>query len=124
MNDPPPSPAPGDCWIVGTAPTGARVGQAGTIAGWTAGGWRFVPPRAGLHATELSSGLIASCDGVGWSVGVVHAGQVEIAGSRVLSQRQPAIGDPVGGSMIDVEARGAVEAILSAMRAHGLIATA
>lgn len=47
---PPGDPQPGQCWIVGDAPSGAWAGNARAIAGWTAGGWRFVAARAGLSA--------------------------------------------------------------------------
>ena len=35
---PPAAPSPGQCWIVGPRPTGDWAGQAGALAGWTAGG--------------------------------------------------------------------------------------
>ena len=44
LDAPPLSPTPGESWIVGASPTGAWAGQAGALAGWTAGGWRFVRP--------------------------------------------------------------------------------
>ena len=43
---PPASPAIGACYIVGTSPTGAWSGHALALAGYTAGGWRFVAPIA------------------------------------------------------------------------------
>ena len=46
-DDPPASPVPGQCWIVGTTPTGAWSGQAGALAAWTNGGWRLRRGRAG-----------------------------------------------------------------------------
>lgn len=44
-NTPPGSPTIGDCYIVGTAPTGAWAGRANRIAVYTTGGWRFLPDR-------------------------------------------------------------------------------
>src|SRR3546814_17529812 len=37
---PPQTPAPGECWIVGDAPSGDWAGWAGALACWTHGGWR------------------------------------------------------------------------------------
>lgn len=41
---------------------------------------------------------------------------------QVLTNQQPAIANPTGGSVIDVEARAALDSLLDANRAHGLIA--
>ena len=38
VDAPPGAPAPGACWIVGSAPSGAWAGHAGAVAGWTASG--------------------------------------------------------------------------------------
>src|SRR3546814_11391087 len=46
---PPASPAVGQCWIVDAAATGAWTGEGSAIAIWTAGGWRFAAPRAGVQ---------------------------------------------------------------------------
>ena len=42
VDTPPVAPLPGQCWIVGDAPTGVWSGQASALAGWTPSGWRFV----------------------------------------------------------------------------------
>ncbi len=47
LGTPPTDPAVGQCWIVAAPAEGAWSGEAGTIACWTEGGWRFVAPRAG-----------------------------------------------------------------------------
>jgi hypothetical protein len=46
---------------------------------------------------------------------------VAIGGQKVVGPRQAAVGDPAGGSVIDVQARQAVAQMLAALRAHGLI---
>ncbi|MGJ3629200.1 DUF2793 domain-containing protein [Sphingomonas sp. MMS24-JH45] len=51
VDTPPASPVAGQCWIVGTTPVGPWVGQAGRIAGWTEGGWRFVSAREGASVS-------------------------------------------------------------------------
>lgn len=48
-NIPPASPAAGQCWILGAAPTGAWAGHPHEIAGWTEGGWRFLAPCEGAR---------------------------------------------------------------------------
>ncbi|MEH3102676.1 MAG: DUF2793 domain-containing protein [Sphingomonas phyllosphaerae] len=120
-NAPPAAPQPGQCWIVGPAPSGAWSGHAGAIAGWTAGGWRFVAPRAGLRAQHLSSGQLATCDGSGWRLGEIRAAQVMVDGVQVVGARGAAITVPTGGATIDAELRTCVETILIMLRKHGLI---
>ena len=99
---PPPSPAEGACWIVGAAPTAAWSGRAGAIAGWTAGGWRFVAPREGFAAWSAAHGTLVRRRGGAW----------------VLDRSAP-IAAPAGGSVVDAEARGAVAAILQVLAARG-----
>lgn len=43
LNTPPLSPNEGDCYIIGTAPTGDWSGRANAIAIYFINGWRFVP---------------------------------------------------------------------------------
>ncbi len=122
VNTPPADPAPGDCWIVGTAPTGAWAGEAGHIAGWTQGGWRYLTPTAGMVVWSIADALEARFAGGSWTVGTVQAARLVITGDQVIGPRQAAIASPAGGSMIDEQARAAVAAVLAAMRSHGLIA--
>jgi len=120
---PPANPALGRCWVVGTAPTAAWLGRAGSLAGWTEGGWCFAHPVEGFSAWCSSSRKpIAYRDGL-WQESDVVGTQLTIAGQRVVGPRQPAIADPGGGDVIDPSARSAVAAILTAMRQHGLIAS-
>ena len=46
-NAPPETPAEGDMYIIGDAPTGAWEGRAKHLAGFFAGVWLIVAPRAG-----------------------------------------------------------------------------
>jgi hypothetical protein len=123
LDAPPAEPAEGACWIVGPTPVGEWAGHAGALAGWTAGGWRFVAPFPGLAAWVIDEGCsVRHLDG-GWSIAPTHTSGVYVDGSRVLGARQPAIAEPVGGGAVDVEARVALAAVLAALRTHGLIAT-
>ena len=99
-NAPPGAPAPGQAWIVGASPTGAWAGHAAALASWTAGGWRFVAAREGMEAR--SGGAVQRYDSGTWSSG-------------------PTIDAPAGGSVIDIESRSAVTAIIATLRTAGLI---
>lgn len=119
---PPADPAAGQCWIVGAAPTGDWTGQAGALAAWTGGGWRFAAAREGMAVWLNSAGCTARFDGAAWTVGQVDARVLRIEGMPVVGAQAPAIAGPAGGATVDTQAREAVNAILAALRAHGLIA--
>src|SRR5690349_21931805 len=55
-NDPPVDPVAGQSYLVGEAPTGAWDGNAGAIAGFTEGGWRFVMPPEGAQLLLRATG--------------------------------------------------------------------
>lgn len=120
-DDPPASPQPGQQFLVGETPTGAWQGHGQDIATWTGGGWRFASPMEGLKAVDSATGLTWQFRDGSWKRGIVEASEVRIGGQRVLSSRQDAIGNPTGGLTVDAEARAAIEAMIMAMRAHGLI---
>ena len=121
VNDPPASPLAGDCYIVGGAPTGDWAGHAGAVAGWTAGGWRFVAPLQGMRVTVKPSGLIAAYHADAWEIGQVRGDAILVAGTKVVGAQSAAIAPPVGGTVVDAQARAAIGSILAAMRGHGLI---
>ena len=121
LADPPPVPAPGTCWLVGAAPTGAWAGRAGSLAVWTSGGWRFVAPQPGMCAWDKAAGVARRWTGSDWSGGEVAAAAILVAGQQVVGERQPAVPSPSGGTTIDVEARAAIDALTVALRTHGLI---
>lgn len=104
-NDPPAAPAIGEAWVVGATPSGAWDGRAASVAGWTAGGWRFVPPAEGMAVWSVADGIPVRFVGGAWTTG-----------------RQPEIAAPAGGVTVDAEARAAIAAVLETLRAQGLIA--
>lgn len=120
---PPSSPVAGRCWIVAAGASGGWTGRDGAIAGWTDNGWRFVLPAPGWRAWVADRGHAMRYDGAGWIDDEARSGGYFVAGDQVLSARQAAIGNPVGGVTPDGEARVAISSILAALRAHGLIAT-
>ena len=123
VNTPPASPGLGDCYIVGPAPTGIWAGQALAIAGYTAGGWRFVAATEGLRAMDKASGQIACFIDGAWEIGNVRAAKLSVGGNQIVGARLAAVGEPAGGTTVDTEARAAIAAILSRLRTHGLIAS-
>ena len=120
--DPPPNPSVGSCYLIATDAIAQWLGHDGSIACFTAGGWRFVEPVEGLGVMERASGEPLHWRSGTWEAGIVRAREIRINGQKLLHQRQPAIPEPTGGTVVDVENRGAVTAILAALRAHGLIA--
>ncbi|WP_210357685.1 DUF2793 domain-containing protein [Sphingomonas beigongshangi] len=122
VDAPPADPRPGDCWIVGPAPTGAWLGRAGAIAGWTTAGWRFVEPREGMAVWNSFASRTITYHGDMWHDGDVSGARLMIEGLPVVGSRGAAIADPAGGAIADAEARGAIAGILAALRRHGLIA--
>ena len=121
-DDPPTAPDPGQCWIVGPAPSGAWAGQAGALAGWTPGGWRFVAAPEGTQVWSIADGVWARRSGSGWSIGELPVSSLQVSGVQVVGGRLGGIAGPVGGTTVDAEARTALAAILGALRTHGLIA--
>ena len=121
-NAPPASPIDGQCFVVGTAPTGAWAGHAKALAGYAPGGWRFVAAVAGMQALDKASGQTASYDGTAWSVGGLKGATLKLGASQVVGARLAAVANPGGGTVIDVEARAAIGLILDRMWTHGLIA--
>ena len=118
---PPTAPAIGACWVVGAVPTGAWAGQAQAIAGWTASGWRFVGARRGMTLWREDLATMMRHDGTGWQTADIAGGRVVIDGEVVVRGRGAAIPESVGGSVVDAPARATIAAILTAMRAHGLV---
>jgi len=119
--DPPANPAEGESWIVAQGASDAWSGKADQLACWTAGGWRFVPPAAGMTVWNKSSGVPMQWSGNGWSEGRLACAGLTVAGQSVVGERQPAVASPSGGTIIDQQARAAVSALIATLKSHGLI---
>ncbi|QJB69380.1 DUF2793 domain-containing protein [Parasphingorhabdus halotolerans] len=91
------SPGEGQSWLVGTSPLGEWQEHSGHIAGWTAGGWRYIRPQENMRivVSDERKTLIYR-DNLWVSVG--------------------AILPPAGGSNIDPEARVAIDSILDILQ--------
>lgn len=117
----PESPSEGQCWIVGSGATGAWSGKEGSLAGWTAGGWRFVHPVIGISVWNKASGYPIHWLGNQWSGGESRAAAILINGKKVVGERQPSVPSPSGGTVIDAEARATIAALTATLKSHGLI---
>lgn len=120
---PPPTPAVGNCYIVAASATDAWVGQAGKLAAFTSGGWRFIAPVEGLSVHVRSAAVDALYRGGAWEIGELRGSRLLVDGQQVVAGRTAAIANPAGGTVTDAEARSAITLILAALRQHGLIAT-
>jgi hypothetical protein len=69
VNTPPGSPVAGDCYIVGTSPTGAWTGKAKALAYYTTG-WNFITPWEGLTVWAKDANALYTYDGTNWGVSV------------------------------------------------------
>ncbi len=116
----PGSPQPGQCWIVGSSPAGAWDGQAGAIAGWTSGGWRFVAPFPGMQVWSIPDNAMARREGSTWVVGLMTAASLSVGGQQVVGAQQPRVTVATGGATVDVQARAAIAALIAGLETHGL----
>ena len=99
---PPVSPLAGQAWLVAANPSGVFAGHASAIAGYTAGGWRFIAAQAGLRVYDKTSACFRHYTGF-WQRCVTPA-------------------TPVGGTTIDQEARTAIGNILEKLVTAGILA--
>ena len=118
---PPAGPVAGECWIVAIGASGDWSGRDDMLAMWSEGGWRFVAPSPGTSAWNKASNLPILWDGDQWREGELRCAGLLVDGLQVVGERQPAVPSPSGGTIIDVEARAAINALTAALMSHGLI---
>jgi Protein of unknown function (DUF2793) len=116
----PASPLVGQCWIVGAAPAGAWAGHAGAIAAWTSGGWRFVAPFEGMQAWSIGDGATVRRTSTAWEIGSMTATTLSVSGQQVVGARRPRVLAPSAGTVVDVQARSAIAALIAGLETHGL----
>jgi hypothetical protein len=121
LDDPPAAPEEGQCWIIGAAATGAWAGPAGRLAMWSEGGWRFVAPAAGMCVWDKAEAVPRRWSGSAWNGGEIDGASLRVGGLQVVGERQAAVPSPSGGTIIDAEARAAIDALIAALMSHGLI---
>ena len=118
---PPANPAEGELWIIASGATGDWAGHDGDLAHFIGGAWAFYSPPGGFGVWIEDETLAARWTGSAWEAGILAGTAVKIGGQQVVGAQQAAIPDATGGSTQDLEARAAVNALLAACRAHGLI---
>lgn len=118
---PPDEPTDGESWLVEAGGSGAWTGHDHALACFTSGGWRFVAPIDGMSVWDKSAGLSRRWLTGAWTDGTINVAAVEIDGLRVVGARQPDITAPVGGAVVDAEARAAIDAVIVTLKSHGLI---
>ena len=91
------SPDEGQSWVVGLSPNGLWKGKENHIAGWSAGGWRFIAPRQAME--------VYLTDNV-----------VKLSFFDDVWQPNTVIAEPSAGATVDAQARQAVDSILIALR--------
>ena len=118
---PPNTPALGQTWIVAGGAGGAWSGRDGALASWTQGGWRFIEPIPGMLAWNKAEDHWLHWRDGGWRRGELSAAANFVAGKKVVGDRQPAVPSPSGGTIIDEEARAAIDSLTAALKSHGLL---
>jgi len=118
---PPEAPQPGQCWIVAPGAAGEWTGRENQLASWTESGWRFVIPFTGFAAWDLAASHALRWNGSSWSAGELRGTKLIVGGKEVVSERQPHVPSPSGGSIIDAEARASIDALIATLMSHGLI---
>lgn len=119
--EPPAAPAPGECWIVASGAVGDWTGRDAMLAVWTTSGWRFLAPQPGTSAWDKAASVPLIWDGSEWSTGDLACTGLRVGGVKVVGERQPGVASPSGGTIIDAEARAAINALTAALMSHGLI---
>lgn len=117
--DPPATPQPGEAYIVPEGAIGAWAAASGKVAVHDGFGWRFDSPVPGAVAWVADEGGCVLWDG-GWSSGWPVA-SLRIGARSLFAVPPVALSAPAGGATIDVEARAAIGAILTALQDQGLI---
>ncbi|MGQ0589944.1 MAG: DUF2793 domain-containing protein [Sphingosinicella sp.] len=121
LADPPVAPEPGQSWIVAADSTGAWAEKTDALACWTAGGWRFIVPLAGMIVWNKAAGHWLHWTGGAWANGAWPVSALTIDGLQVVGERLPDVPSPSGGTTIDAEARSAIDLLIATLKSHGLI---
>jgi len=108
---------------VGSSGYRKLVTSGGTPSGWV--GFEAARPETNTptfsEIVPASAGALATFQDGSWVIGELRGSRLLIGGEQVVGPRSGAIAVPAGGSTVDVEGRGTIEAILVALRGHGLI---
>lgn len=83
-NSPPGTPADGDCYVIGSSPTGAWTGKAGRIALYESSAWAYYLPYEGAQLYDKSSDAVIKYDGAAWVAQVAGYSSVSNAADKDL----------------------------------------
>ncbi len=100
---PPAQPEMGECWLVAEDSLEEWAGHDNMLALWTQGGWRFVDPGEGARIWMRDTQCHLRRQGNHW-----------VRELAIVANALP-IEVPTGGTVIDVEARHAISALLLMM---------
>ena len=95
------APVDGENWLVGASASGDWLGHDGSIACRQSGNWLFIVPRDGMEVLDRSTGQVMLYSG-GWLMATAPA-------------------SPAGGSIVDSEARAAIDALIAVLRTAGVL---
>lgn len=101
QDEPPTDPADGACYLVGSSPTGEWAGHSDQLALRVSNSWHYIAPAEGLEIYDRavqSKRIYAS----GWTTAT-------------------APGVPIGGTVIDLEARAVIAELISILQAIGIL---
>lgn len=122
LTTPPASPFLGECHLVGVGASGDWAGQDEALAMFGDGGWIFLQPFEGLQVFDAANGTLLRFVGGSWSGTTLQGVLVDENGDQVVGVRQAAVASPSGGGTKDTQARAAIDAIITALENHGMIA--
>ena len=101
LQAPPASPETGVCYIVAAGAAADWAGRDNDLAMWIGSAWHFVSPVEGLEVYDRSLGLKL------------------VFGSDWTHQEAPQ--SPSGGTVVDIEARAAIDALMLSLHSAGII---
>ena len=99
---PPASPAEGACYRVTAPATGAWTGHEDRLAVFVAGAWQFIAPTDGMVVFDRDAARL-----------VIF---------RTQWQQASVVAAPTGGTVIDVQARSTLGALITALKSMGVLA--
>ncbi|MEM6856811.1 MAG: DUF2793 domain-containing protein [Pseudomonadota bacterium] len=104
LDTPPTNTQEGHCYLVASNATGEWEGHDDQIAARIGGAWHFVPPVDGMEIFDRTLGQKLFFRAI-WEAAAAHH-------------------EPTGGTVVDTEARAAIDEILNTLRKLGILANA
>ena len=118
---PPTSPFPGVRYVVPAGATGAWGGEADKIASWDGSVWKFDAPATGMLCWVEDEAVFGVHANGAWAFDFLPVGGLRIGGADLFGAARDDVANPAGGTVIDVEARAALSALLTYLRAQGVL---